>query len=447
MTSAAPRRRLPRAARPFVHPQYRILALAIIMSLFGAGIWLVSMVFEVKALGGGPIELSYVATANATGLIVATLIGGAVADRVPQKFILIAIESIKALAIGAAAVLSIGGSIEIWHLAVVGVVLGLADGFFYPAYSALLPSILPADDLLAANGLEGMLRPTVMQAAGPAVAGLIIAIASPAWGFAVVAFAQLFAIAGLVWLKTTPVRREFDEAERSRHPIVAMFVDIKAGFVYMVKTPWLLGTLLFASLLVFVIIGPIEVLLPFVVTDQLGGSAGDYALVLAAFGLGGAIASLVVASLKLPRRYLTVMTLAWSVGSLPLAVVGFATSYWLVVAAVFVVGVTFSIGQVIWGTLLQRRVPPAMLGRVSSLDFFVSLVFMPISMAVAGPVGALVGYGWTFLAAGVIPVVLGVITIIAARMPRDEIANPLEGPDMGQGAEQLLDTGEASPRG
>ena len=426
MTEAPPRFRLPRAARPFRHTQYRILVLALVMSLFGAGTWLVSMVFEVKALGGGPIDLSYVATANAVGLIVATLIGGAVADRVPQKFILIAIESTKAVAIGTAAGLSIGGVIEIWHLVIVGTVLGLADGFFYPAYSALLPSILPADDLLAANGLEGMLRPAVMQAAGPAVAGLVIAIASPAWGFAVVGVAQLLAVAGLVWLRTTPVRRELDDSEKARHPVAALFVDIGAGFRYMVKTPWLLGTLLFASVLVFLIMGPFEVLLPFVITDQLGGSAGDYALVLAAFGVGGAIASLVVASVRLPRRYLTVMVLAWSVGSLPFAVIGFSTSYALVVAAVFVVGVTFSVGSVIWGTLLQRRVPPSMLGRVSSLDFFVSLVFMPISMAVAGPVGALVGYGWTFFFAGTIPVALGAIAIIAARMPRDEIENPLD---------------------
>jgi MFS family permease len=442
MTPPPGRRRLPRAARPFLHAQYRILALALIMSLLGAGIWLVSMVFEVRELGGGPIELSFVATANAAGVIVATLIGGAIADRVPQKFILVTIESVKALAIGSAAALSLTGVIELWHLVVVGAVLGLADGFFYPAYSALLPSILPADQLLAANGVEGMLRPTIMQAAGPALAGLVIAIAAPSWGCALVAVTQLLAVAGLVWLRATPVRREFDETERSRHPVAAMLVDIGAGFRYMVRTPWLLGTLLYASLLVFVIMGPIEVLLPFVVTDQLGGDAADFALVLAAMGVGGAIASIVVASLRLPRRYLTVMVMAWSLGCLPLAVVGFAPSYWLVVAALFIAGVAFSVGQVIWGTLLQRRVPAAMLGRVSSLDFFVSLVFMPVSMAVAGPIGAAFGYGWTFLAAGVIPLLIGVIAILAARMPRDELANPLDdGTDMGEGLR--VETGSA----
>lgn len=427
MSPVPERRRLPRAARPFLHAQYRILALALIMSLFGAGVWLVSMVFEVRELGGGPIELSYVATANAVGVILATLVGGAVADRIPQKFILLTIEATKAVAIGGAAALSLTGHIELWHLVVVGTVLGLADGFFYPAYSALLPAILPAEQLLAANGVEGMLRPTVMQAAGPAVAGLVIGLAAPAWGFALVGVTQLLAVVGLIWLRTTAVRRELDDSERSRHPVVALLVDIGAGFGYMVRTPWLFGTLLFASLLVFVIMGPIEVLLPFVVTDRLGGDAGDFALVLVGFGVGEGIASLVVASLRLPRRYLTVMVLAWSLGSLPLALVGFTSSFWVVMAAVFVTGVSFAIGQVIWGTLLQRRVPPAMLGRVSSLDFFVSLVFMPISMAVAGPVGAAIGYGWTFFIAGMVPIVIGLIAIVAARMPRDEIANPIDG--------------------
>lgn len=84
--------------------------------------------------------------------------------------------------------------------------------------------------------------------------------------------------------------------------------------------------------------------------------------------------------------------------------------------------------MVIWGTLLQRRVPPQMLGRASSLDFFVSLLFMPVSMAVAGPVGELVGVRTVFVVAAVIPLAVAALAITWARMPADEIAHPLEGP-------------------
>ena len=94
-------------------------------------------------------------------------------------------------------------------------------------------------------------------------------------------------------------------------------------------------------------------------------------------------------------------------------------------AATFVVGVTDGAGSVIWGTLLQRRVPTEMLGRVSSLDFFVSLAFMPVSFAIVGPLSKVVSMETIFVAAGVVPVLLAAVAMVAARMPRDEIANPL----------------------
>ena len=96
------------------------------------------------------------------------------------------------------------------------------------------------------------------------------------------------------------------------------------------------------------------------------------------------------------------------------------------VVALFVCGLMFSAAQVLWGTLLQRRVPAAMLGRVSSLDFFVSLALMPLSMAIAGPVGETIGIPTAFLLAGLIPTVLAVATLAIARLGADELAHPLD---------------------
>ena len=120
------------------------------------------------------------------------------------------------------------------------------------------------------------------------------------------------------------------------------------------------------------------------------------------------------------------MNLLWAFGCLPLAVFGLTDQIWIMAIAAFLVGAAFNGGVVIWGTLLQRRVPAAMLGRVSSLDFFVSLAFMPISMAIAGPAGESLGLPVVFLIAGLAPLVIGVVAIIAARMRRDEIAHPLD---------------------
>lgn len=120
------------------------------------------------------------------------------------------------------------------------------------------------------------------------------------------------------------------------------------------------------------------------------------------------------------------MNLAWGLGCLPLMLVGVSSQLWLVILALALTGFTFSAGNVIWGTLLQRRVPPELLGRVSSLDFFVSLALMPMSMALAGPVGERLGYPLVFALAGFLPLLLAFAAIHLARMPKDELAHPLD---------------------
>ncbi|MGB3414374.1 MAG: MFS transporter [Microbacteriaceae bacterium] len=415
--------RLPRAIKPLGNGQYRILVLAITMGLFGSGIWAVASIWQIIRMGGDELDVSYVATAVALGLVLTALLGGVAADRIPQKYILVVTEGIKTAAIILIAVLALTGGLEIWHLVLVGFFLGAADGFFYPAYTAMLPSILPPEELQAANGLEGMLRPTILQALGPALAAMAIAAYNPPIAIALVGFTQLLALLGLSFLRKTDVRRDFDAVKI--HPLKAMVIDIRDGFGYLVRTKWLLGTLLFSCLMVLLMMGPIEVLLPFAIRDQTGGDADAHAAVLVAFGVGSILGALVAASITLPRRYLTFMTLGWALGCLPIAVVGLTDQLWVMMVAVFTCGFAFSIGGVIWGTLLQRRVPSAMLGRVASLDFFVSLALMPVSMALAGPLGALFGNGWMFAMAGIVPVILGVLTVLLFGFTKDELENPL----------------------
>jgi MFS family permease len=357
-------------------------------------------------------------------MLATTLLGGVLADRVSQRGILLAVASLRTVAIAVVAVLAMQGRLTLWHLVVVALIIGIGNGFTYPAYSALLPSILPAEDLMAANGVEGMLRPTLMQAAGPAVASAMIAVSSPAAAIAVVALLELAGVAFLLLVKPIPLRR--DPSAVPPHPVRGTLVDLRDGFLYMVRTPWLFATLLFAAVLILLIMGPIEVLIPFVIKDRAGGGPAEHAIVMAAFGIGGALGSLVMASFKMPRRYLTIMNVGWGLGCLPLVLLGFARNVWLIAAAVFVVGVCFSAPMVIWGTLLQRRVPPHMLGRVSSLDFFVSLSFMPVSMALAGPVSKALGVGTTFVFAGALPTVIAVLAVVLAKMPKDELEHPLD---------------------
>lgn len=417
-------RALPRALTPFRSPGYRRLAVALVFSTFAVGCWTVALVWEVIRIGGGPAQLSIATTAGAVGVMLPALVAGVVADRVPQKSILLAVAAVELVGMALIGVLSLAGQTEIWHLAAVSFTSGVGLAFYYPAYSAWLPALVPARDLQAVNGFEGMVRPTIGQAIGPGVAGVVVGAASPGAAFGIAAFASLCGLLALLTVPRTPVRRDLSEVT-GLHPVRSALADMREGFAYMVRTPWLLATLLFACLMILAVMGPLEVLIPFLVKDRLGGGPSDHALVFAAFGLGGAVGSLVMASVRMPRRYLTLMNLGWGISCLPFLVMGAADSVWPVVLSAFVMGSLFSAPMVIWGTLLQRRVPPDLLGRVASLDFFVSVSLMPVSMALAGPVSEAIGLRTTFTVAGLVPVVVAVVAIVWARLPQDELAHPL----------------------
>ncbi len=413
----APGRRLPRSLRPFRHRDYRLLVASMAASLFASGMWTVALVYQVIALGGGPSELSLVMTALSAGLLVSVLVGGVAADRLPRRALLVGVEVVRISTMGLLAALSLTGALRLWHLAAVALVAGAAEAFFFPAYSALLPTMLPADELLAANGVEGMLRPVALQALGPALAGVLVGALVPGTALAVAAGVYGLALLPLLAMRVAP------PAPAGGGSVLG---DLREGFGYFVRTGWFFVTLVFATLLVLVVIGPIEVLVPFAVRDQTGAGPEGYAFVLAGYGLGGVVGSFVASATRLPRRYLTMMILLWGPGSAPLVVMGLTDRLWVMALAAFLVSVAHSMAMVVWGTLLQRRVPPHLLGRVSSLDFFVSLALMPVSMALAGPVAEALGVPLTFVLAGTIPVFLAIAAILLGRLPADEIAHPLD---------------------
>jgi MFS family permease len=420
-----------------------VLITALAVSIFGSGMWAVAMVYQVIQLRGGPLELSLVATAGSVGLVAFVLAGGIAADRVPQRLLIIAVEGANLAVIASISGLAMAGWLALWHLVVGAFVLGVGAAFFFPAYSAILPRLLPPEDLLAANGMEGTMRPILQQAAGPAVAGIVVAGLSPSHAVTGVAACHLVAFIILNFLGQHALSASANRAEHEGNPVGrdaqpgaagphvvrprnSFFHDLHEGVTYTLRTPWLLWTLLWACISVLFLIGPIEVLMPFVVRDQLGGDSTMFGFLLAVMGIGSAAAALVTASFKLPRRYLTVMMVSWGAGSLPLAAVGLMDNFWVLALALFIFGATGSVGMVIWGTLLQRRVPAHLLGRISSLDFFVSLALMPVSMALAGPVAAVLPLWIIFLVAGSVCPVVAIVAMLAARMAGDEITHPLE---------------------
>ncbi|NHU85566.1 MFS transporter [Kocuria sp. JC486] len=455
--AGAAQRAVRRAFAPFGYSGYPRLAVAMLSMVLGQGTWALSTVFQVMHDGGDPVALSTVTAIGSCGLIVFALLGGVAADRLPPHRVLLGVSLTLTVVVSTVSVLSATGVLTTWQLAGAAFLIFAGVGMFYPSYSASLPRLLPPDKLLAANGVEGSARPLLQTAAGPAVAGFLAAAWGPWSGFAAVAVCGVISVVTLLGLEVPELEHQdsgsgqddanpagpdtgsvkisgigveavgapVEPAAAPSGAFAKVLSDLKEGVGYTIRTPWLLGTLLFAVVAIFFFLGPLEVLLPFVVRDALGGGEAEFGLLLAVTGTASAVGAMTTAGLPYPRRYLTVIVLVWGFGTLPLAFVGFTESWAVMVLILLVVGASDGIGQVLWGTLLQRRVPGRMLGRVSSLDFFVSLLLLPASMAVAGPLSVVVPIPVIFVIAATVPAVAAVVVWWVARMGRDELTNPL----------------------
>ena len=179
VSEAPSARQLPRLLVPFTVPAYRKMAVALSCGAFAYGVWTIALVWEVIRIGGGPAQLSVVSTAGAVGVILPALLAGVIADRVPQKLIVMTVATAEVISYTVVTVLSLAEVTRLWQLAVVSLCIGMGMAFYYAAYSAWLPAMVPESTLLAVNGFEGMVRPLVAQAIGPGVAGVVVGLYSP----------------------------------------------------------------------------------------------------------------------------------------------------------------------------------------------------------------------------------------------------------------------------
>jgi hypothetical protein len=364
------------------------------VSLIGDGVYFVALAWQVYDLSGSPTALSLVGLAWTLPLALFVLLGGVVTDRVERRRVMIAADLVRALAVAVIGVLSLSGVIELWHLVVMAALFGTGEAFFGPAFTSIVPQIVPRELLLQANALDQFVRPLGFMLLGPALGGWIVATFGPGEAFVFDAGTFLVSALALAFLSPRPLA--------VREEATSLLRDVREGFGFVRARPWLWATLVAAAIFLLAYWGPIDVLVPYRVRNELGGDAGDYGLILAFGGLGSIAAAALVGRRGLPRRHITVMYLSWAIGSLALVGLGVGTAVWQLMGFMFVEGAFFTAGIVIWGTLLQTHVPGELLGRVTSLDWFVSTSLVPISFALTGPVSGAIGVQSTLVLGGVI---------------------------------------------
>ncbi len=346
------------------------------------------------------------------------LLGGVVSDRWDRRRAMLAADVTRVLAVGTIAALSLTGSLELWHVAALVALYGAGSAFFGPAFDAIVPDLLPASELPRANALDQVIRPLALRLVGPAVGGVLIEVVGIGAAFALDAATFAVSAAALLAMRSRP--------RATPAPAVSLLTDVRAGLAYVRRHVWLWGTLGSAAIAFLLFMGPVEILLPYLVKNELGGGAADLGLVFAAGGVGSVLCAVAIGQRGLPRRDITAMYVAWTLGTLAVAGYGLAAAVWQLMLVSLAFNALETAGLVVWATAKQRHVPPHLLGRVSSLDWLISTGLLPLSFALTGPASVWLGAQGTLVAAGMVGAVVtfsalylpGMRAIEDARRPR-----------------------------
>lgn len=387
--------------QPLRNRDFALLTTGRTISLLGDGFFFVALAWQVYDISNDPAALSIVGVSLTLPLVLFVLVGGVFADRYDRRKLMIWADVIRAIAIGVIGILSITGAIELWHLIVLIAFVGLGDAFFNPASSAIIPDVVPEQDLAQANSLLATMRPLMINLLGPALAGLTVAFVGT--GAAFLVDAASFGVSALAVAAMRPLPRHTEVVEHGLRQTIGQVAD---GLRYVRSKPWIWATLVSAMLSLLVFLGPVQVLVPYLVRNQLQLGADSLGLIFAAGGVGGILVALAIGQRGLPRRRVTVMFFSWSIGVALMSVYGVMTSLWQALVVSFVLHGFFQLGEVIWITLLQTHVPRKLLGRVTSLDWLISLGLVPLSYAITGPLAAAYGPSTTMVATALIGAVL-----------------------------------------
>ncbi len=388
------------AATLLRHRDFALLCAGMTVSLLGDGIYFVAIAWLAYDLSNTPTALSVIGLCWSLGMVSCLLPGGVASDRLDRRHVMVAADVVRLLAVLAIGLLATTDLLEIWHMAVLALAYGAGEAFFGPSFSGLLPMIVPPEDRVNANALQEVIRPGAMRLAGPAVGGVLVAAFGA--GTALLVDAGTFLVSIICVLAIRTCGRAVHDTARDEHGFAAVRQDVREGARFVRSQPWLWATLLAACISILCFFGPVEVLLPYVIRNDLDGPASDFGLVLGAGGIGAILGATAMARGGLPTQKLRAMYLCWGLGLLPISGYAVATATWqmMLCSALFAGGM--SGGMVIWATLMQTRVPPAMLGRVTSLDWLVSIGLTPVSFALTAPLAAVAGADGTLLGAGLL---------------------------------------------
>src|SRR5215213_747659 len=403
-------------ASPLRVRNFRLLWIGEAISLLGDQFYMIALPWLVLQLTGSALALGTVMALAGIPRAVFVLVGGAFVDRFSPRSVMIASNFARLVLVVLLSALVLTNTIRIEMLYVFALAFGLADSFYFPGQSAIVPRLLAEDQLQAGNTyVQGTAQLSLFL--GPVLAGALVALlgqvatgASNTEGigiaFGIDALSFVASLLCLNLMDTPNVPKQVGEQQN-------VFESIKAGFAYLWSQTILRVFFLLMIAINFLVLGPVFVGIPVLAATRLAEGAVAFGIVMSAFGGGallGIILSNVLPPLK-PKHFGTMLLLITSCLGIGIALMPLFSSTAVVSVIMLLMGVTNGYVNINFFTWLQKRIPQELMGRVMSLLFFSSIGLAPVSNALAGAI-LQINLNILFVGGGVLMAALSLAAIL-----------------------------------
>jgi len=331
--------------------------LSLLFSAVGSQISTVAVAWQVYEITNSPFQLGLTGLFRALPVMILSLPGGVLADRMDRRKLLIITQSLAALLALALGLLTSTGEIRVWHIYAVTFLSGAVGIFDAPARTAMIPALVSAEQLASAYALNITWR-QIATLGGPFIGGVVISVLgiSPAYYTDAGSFLAVIICLAFMRRQVTPAR------EQKESPLQS----VRAGFNFIRENSVILGLMSMDTCVQF--FGAYRSMMPAFARDILGTGPAGLGALLGVPALGALVGSGMVLAAGNPRRkgrLIIGVTLLYTIGLVCFAL---SRSLTLSLLIVFGLGLVDAVGETLRDTLVQLTTPDRMRGRVKSFD-------------------------------------------------------------------------------
>jgi MFS family permease len=383
---------------PLMVKDFRFLWIGETVSVLGDQFYLVALPLLSLQLINSGLVMGTVLMAAAIPRAALMLAGGVAADRFSPRTVMLSSNIARCLIVFIMMVLVHAHAMHMWHLYALAAAFGVFDALFYPAYAAILPALLPSDQLNAGNSLmQGSVQLTGLI--GPAAAGLIISSTG---------LAAVFGFDGLSFIVSVIMLMFISKARPAVERKTTLLSSIQEGITFAVRHPLIRAILVAYAIMNFFLTGPFIVGAPLLANLRFGG-AKALGLLYSAFGAGALAGTIAAGHYQRDRRLGPQLVFVYVAAGVTMIALALIWRLWISAGVLLMLGVIVGYNNVRMQSFLQRVTEPDKMGRIMSLIMVCANGLLPLSYLLSGVISR-IGVVALFVVSGV-TVIAGAATL------------------------------------